>query len=75
MAFMGFWRFAGALVASLILAVVPVVALAFAHARKPLECLATAFRYCWPVLAVLVVAALLSVLMAPKRPMEGLTSE
>ncbi len=75
LAFMGFWRFAGAVVASLILAAVPVVALAFAYARKPLECLAVAFRYCWPVLAVLVVAALLSVLMAPKRPMEGLTSE
>lgn len=73
LAFIGFWRFSGALVGSLILAVVPVIALAIAYARNPLQCLASAFQHCWPVLALLMIAAVLSVLMAPRRPMEGLT--
>jgi len=75
LAFLGFWRFAGTLVVSMTLAVVPIVSLAFTYAREPLECLAAAFRYCWPVLALLVVAAVLTMLMAPSRPMEGLTHE
>jgi hypothetical protein len=75
LAYVGLWRGAGVIVASLALILAPILVVAVTLTNEPVQTLRVSLPACWPVIVLVIAAAFLSVLMAPRLPMEGLADE